>query len=88
VRRIRADHGGAPALSAWLTLAEEAHRREYGGDYTILHGNHRAHRWPADVAAHLLDQPLSWMEAERAAMIAAFRQAAQSGLDELCWTSR
>lgn len=30
-------------LSAWLLLAEEAHRREYGGDFTILHGS--APRW-------------------------------------------
>jgi DNA-binding SARP family transcriptional activator len=73
------------ALSAWLTLAEEAHRREYGGDYTIVHGNHPRTPLPAEVTAQLLDQPLSWLEAERAAMIAAFRQAVRSGLDELCW---
>ncbi len=30
-------------LGGWLALAEEAHRREYGGDYTILHGG--APRW-------------------------------------------
>src|SRR5690606_37574809 len=35
-------------LGAWLALAETAHRREYGGDYTIIHGT--APRWhPPDV---------------------------------------
>jgi len=35
----------ARLLGGWLALAEQAHRKEYGGDYTILHGS--APRWRA-----------------------------------------
>ncbi len=72
-------------LGGWLALAEEAHRREYGGDYTILHGT--ARRWHPD-AAELNDhlgEPAHWWEAERRALVAAVRQAAEAGFDELCW---
>jgi tetratricopeptide (TPR) repeat protein len=73
------------ALGAWLALAEDAHRREYGGDYSILHGH--GPRWPvpADLAARLLAKPLAWYESERAGLVAAVRQAGSWGLDELCW---
>ncbi|MDT5037048.1 MAG: hypothetical protein QOE03_2233 [Micromonosporaceae bacterium] len=76
---------GARALGAWLALAEEAHRREYGGDYSILHGG--APRWPVpvDLTARLLEKPLAWFESERAGLVAAVRQAGSWGLDELCW---
>jgi DNA-binding SARP family transcriptional activator/tetratricopeptide (TPR) repeat protein len=72
-------------ISAWLYLVREAHRREYGGDYTILHGS--AELWPLSehVVASLLDDPLDWYETERLALVAAVRQAASSGLAELCW---
>ncbi len=72
-------------LGAWLALAEEAHRKEYGGHYTVLHGT--ATRWaPPDV--ELTDQvgdPLSWWECERRGLVPAIRQAAAAGLHELCW---
>jgi DNA-binding SARP family transcriptional activator len=72
-------------LGAWLALAEAAHRAEYGGDYTTLHGN--APRW--SVADHTdadsVSNPMDWWEAERSALVAAVRQAAAAGLDELCW---
>jgi len=73
------------ALGAWLALADEAHRREYGGDYTILHGS--APRWhdPDGEAAESIGNPMDWWEGERRALVAAVRQAAGAGLDELCW---
>ncbi|WP_410537655.1 BTAD domain-containing putative transcriptional regulator [Streptomyces sp. KL2] len=82
-------HERAAALSrllgGWLALAEEAHRSEYGGDYTILHGSAPRWRpaggWDPDGMA----DPAYWWEAERRALTAAVRQAAQAGLDELCW---
>ncbi|GAA1314768.1 AfsR/SARP family transcriptional regulator [Saccharothrix xinjiangensis] len=72
-------------LGGWLALAEEAHRREYGGDYTILHGG-AARRLPdaRELDDHL-GEPAHWWEAERRALVAAVRQAAGAGLDELCW---
>jgi DNA-binding SARP family transcriptional activator len=72
-------------LGAWLRLAETAHRQEYGGDYTILHG--AAPRWqpPDRTVADLVGNPQEWWEIERRALVAAVRQAADAGLDELCW---
>jgi DNA-binding SARP family transcriptional activator/tetratricopeptide (TPR) repeat protein len=72
-------------LGALLSLAESAHRGEYGGDYTIVHG--AATRWPLPVglADDVRADPLGWLDAERATLQAAVRQAAQLGWDELCW---
>ena len=72
----------ARLLGAWLALAEQAHRQEYGGDYTVLHGS--AHRWRPPGAAALVN-PLAWWETERRALLAAIRQAAAAGMSELCW---
>ncbi|GAB7045438.1 AfsR/SARP family transcriptional regulator [Catenuloplanes indicus] len=73
------------AVSCWLTVAAEAHRREYGGDYTIVHG--RAPRRPLrpELFDELLGRPIEWLEAERYNLIAAVRLAAEHDLDELCW---
>jgi DNA-binding SARP family transcriptional activator/tetratricopeptide (TPR) repeat protein len=72
-------------LSCWLSLATEAHRRAYGGDYAVLHG--RADRWtlPGHVHDQLFGSPASWFRTERAGLLQAVTQAAQIGLDELCW---
>jgi hypothetical protein len=74
------------ALGAWLALAERAHRGVYGGDFTILHGS--ATRWEesgriAELAAG--NDPVTWLDGERAAIAAAIRQSADMGLDELSW---
>ncbi len=73
------------ALGAWLALAEDTHRKEYGGDYTILHGN--APRWRPPGAEHVVssENPMDWWAAERDSLVAAVRQAASAGMDELCW---
>ena len=72
-------------LGAWLALAERAHRKEYGGDFTILHGSaprmHLAERGTSD----LIGCPMDWLENERASLVSAIRQAAEAGMDELCW---
>ncbi len=72
-------------LGCWLYLACEAHRREYGGDFTVLHGT--AEHWTpaAGVVAELLHNPLNWFRSERTALLLAIFRAAQAGLDELCW---
>jgi DNA-binding SARP family transcriptional activator len=72
-------------LSCWLSLATEAHRRAYGGDYAALHGS--ADRWtlPDHVRDQLLADPMSWFRTERAGLVQAVTQAAQIGFDELCW---
>lgn len=71
-------------LRCWLSLAVEAHCRAYGGNYG-LHSGAAPLRLPAHVVNHLLDNPLNWFRAERAGLVLAVTQAAQIGLDELCW---
>lgn len=72
-------------LGAWLALAERAYRKEYGGDYAILHGS--ATRWHPveDIDIDPDDDPREWWESERRALIAGVRKAATEGMDELCW---
>lgn len=75
----------ARMAGGWLALAEQAHRRVYGGDYVVLHGT--APRWqpPAAYADQVLAEPLDWMEGEHANLCGAVTQAAAAGLDQLCW---
>lgn len=70
-------------LGACLARAELAHRKEYGGDYTILHGS--AARWLPANGVVGIDDPMEWLEAERRALVSAVHLAAEAGLDELCW---
>ncbi len=72
-------------LGAWLALAEDAHREEYGGDYTILHGGAPRWRPPDGGGVAAAGNPMDWWDSERGALVAAVRQAAAAGLDELCW---
>ncbi|WP_158088572.1 AfsR/SARP family transcriptional regulator [Thermoactinospora rubra] len=70
-------------LSGWLALVERAHRVVYGGDYAVLHGT--AARWQPPGLDIVDTDPLTWYETERPNIVAAVRQAAALGLDELCW---
>jgi len=81
-------------VGGWLALAEEAHRIEYGGDYTILHGTaerFRVPEWPGTrldpsaVWQRWRAHPLEWLDGERGSLVAAVRTAAAAGEDELCW---
>jgi DNA-binding SARP family transcriptional activator len=71
------------ALGCWLALAEEAHQRGYGGDFTHLHSS--APRWRALDTDRLLEKPLEWLDAERNAIISAISQAAHVSMPDLCW---
>ncbi|MCY0944325.1 AfsR/SARP family transcriptional regulator [Streptomyces antarcticus] len=72
-------------LGGWLSLAEQAHRRIYGGDFTVLHGS--APRWepPPACVDELLVDPLEWLESEHANLVQAVEHAAEARMDELCW---
>jgi DNA-binding SARP family transcriptional activator/tetratricopeptide (TPR) repeat protein len=72
-------------IEGWCCLTADAHRREYGGDYTVLHGVPIPQRLPDHMIETLLMQPMEWYERERLGLVAAVRQAAEAGLDELCW---
>ncbi|MFD7229234.1 BTAD domain-containing putative transcriptional regulator [Streptomyces sp. NPDC059881] len=87
--RHAADDGAEDALTrlvgGWLALADEAHRRLYGGDFTILHGD--APRWhlPEAQVDQLLRDPLAWLETERANLCHVVDLAAETGRAEACW---
>lgn len=72
-------------LRCWLYLASEAHRREFGGDFTLIHGDTEHYPLAEEVTKDLLVDPLGWFQTEHATLVSAIRQAAQAGLDELCW---
>ncbi|MEV5612317.1 BTAD domain-containing putative transcriptional regulator [Streptomyces sp. NPDC052225] len=89
LERHRDTDGGDAALErvvgGWLSLVDEAHRRIYGGDFTILHGS-APRRSPAGLALHrVLADPLGWLESERANVCAAVGLAARTGQAEACW---
>jgi DNA-binding SARP family transcriptional activator len=72
-------------LGGWLALSDAAHRKEYGGDFTVLHS--AAPRWqPSDAELpELIAEPLAWWERERRGLVPAIRQAAEAGLVDACW---
>lgn len=72
-------------LASWLSLASAAHRRIYGGDFTVLHGGKVHCRLPEEVVSELVSDPLAWFVAEHGALVSAVTSAARAGLDELCW---
>ncbi|MFH7598159.1 BTAD domain-containing putative transcriptional regulator [Streptomyces racemochromogenes] len=69
----------------YLTLAEEAHRREYGGDYSVLHGSTVRRPLAPALTDALLVAPLEWFEAERLSLRTVIDQGAELGMDELVW---
>ncbi|WWQ66584.1 BTAD domain-containing putative transcriptional regulator [Streptomyces sp. Q6] len=89
LERHRDADGGDAALErvvgGWLSLVDEAHRRIYGGDFTVLHGP-APRRRPAGLALdRVLADPLGWLESERANVCAAVGLAARTGQVEACW---
>ncbi|GAB3667789.1 BTAD domain-containing putative transcriptional regulator [Actinocorallia lasiicapitis] len=72
-------------IGGWLTLGDEAHRIQYGGDYMIFHGN-APRWWPGDVTpTEIIEAAGDWWEAERRSLIAAVRHTAELGWAEACW---
>ncbi|MEU3251211.1 BTAD domain-containing putative transcriptional regulator [Streptomyces sp. NPDC006997] len=72
-------------LGALLSLAGEAHRREYAGDFLKQRGE--ASRWPLPerLVERLMSDPLEWFEQERSTIVAAVRHAAVAGLVDHSW---
>jgi DNA-binding SARP family transcriptional activator len=73
------------ALHSWLTVAEAAHRREYGGDHSVIHGPAPRPHVDQDLMEDLLARPLDWFEAERHCLVSVVDQAARLGLASLAW---
>jgi DNA-binding SARP family transcriptional activator len=73
-------------LGAWLARASHAHRKEYGGDYTILHGT--APLWSGARELEDIDDmgdQIEWLESERRSLVSAVHLAADHGMSEMCW---
>lgn len=75
----------ARMAGGWMYLAQEAHRRVYGGDFTVLHGD--APRWspPEPYVERLLTDPLAWLDGEQTALCRMVGHAADEGLHDLSW---
>ncbi|MET9242417.1 BTAD domain-containing putative transcriptional regulator [Nonomuraea sp. NPDC003709] len=74
------------ALSAWLALTRQAHIRLCGGDHRLAHGRGPLGSPEAKaVDRHVRRDPLDWVDAERAGIVAAVRQSAALGVGPLCW---
>lgn len=68
-----------------LFLARAAHRREYGGDYTILHSTVALWELPDELVGTLLHDPIGWFTAEHVNLVTAVRLAAELRLVDVCW---
>ncbi|MCX5203684.1 tetratricopeptide repeat protein [Streptomyces sp. NBC_00237] len=73
------------ACGAWLALAAEAHRRVYGGDYTVIHGPAPLHPLPGHLVESLLEDPMEWFETERSSITGLVEQAARHGESAHAW---
>ena len=72
-------------LGGWLALSDAAHRKEYGGDFTVLHGTAPRWRPPDSELPEPIAEPLAWWERERRGLVPGIRQAADAGLADVCW---
>jgi len=73
------------ALSGWLTLAEAAEQRLANPYFAPLYGDAPRRALDAETTETLLADPISWFDAEHAAVVAAVRQARDNALPDLCW---
>ncbi|MFF9571351.1 BTAD domain-containing putative transcriptional regulator [Streptomyces sp. NPDC014685] len=72
-------------FSTALAIAREAHRRESGGAFGIVHGPVRPRPVDTDLLEELLADPLAWFEAERLCLVGMVEQAARMGMAGLAW---
>jgi DNA-binding SARP family transcriptional activator/uncharacterized protein HemY len=68
-----------------LHLADQAHRRLYGGDFTRPRGSAPQWTLPTAMVDTLLADSRQWLERERATLVAAVGQAARAGLPDHAW---
>ncbi|GHE27333.1 SARP family transcriptional regulator [Streptosporangium violaceochromogenes] len=73
------------ALGALLTVTEHAHTLLAGRHHLVAHGDAPRRRIGPEALRDIVTDPVAWCETELTNISAAVRQAATSGLDELCW---
>jgi DNA-binding SARP family transcriptional activator len=72
-------------LDALLGLAQEAHRRHYGGDFVRLDIGTRRWTLPDDLMSRLAADSMAWYDQERVMLLSGIRHAAEAGTAGLCW---
>lgn len=72
-------------IRCWLFLAREAHRREHGGDFTVLRSGAEPWPLPAEVVDDVITDPIEWFHSERGNLVGAVNLAARLNREELCW---
>ncbi|MEV5546090.1 BTAD domain-containing putative transcriptional regulator [Streptomyces sp. NPDC052309] len=73
------------AAGAWLALASAAHRRVYGGDFTLVHGPAPLHELPDHLVDSLLENPMEWFDSERGSITGLVDQLAREGEAAHAW---
>lgn len=71
-------------LRCWLFLTAQAHRNEYGGDFTVLRSSTEHWPLPSEITDELLADPIAWFESEHTNLVAAIRLAADLSAVDLC----
>ncbi|WP_308109429.1 AfsR/SARP family transcriptional regulator [Streptomyces antimicrobicus] len=71
--------------AVFLGLAKEAHRRVYGGDFTVVPGTATVRELPRTLSSDLVEDPMEWFEAERMAITALVQQAARENESGYAW---
>lgn len=72
-------------ISAWLFLTDQAHLRQYGGQYTVIHSSTPRRRLPQSWVDLILANPLDWLDRERGNLLVAMAQAREVGEHAACW---
>ncbi|MGH3341983.1 MAG: BTAD domain-containing putative transcriptional regulator [Carbonactinosporaceae bacterium] len=73
------------ALGTWLALAEQANRSLQFKAFQPTRANTPRPYVSLPMSATLLADPLTWFDAEQAALVAAVEQAARGGMADLAW---
>ncbi|WUW24026.1 tetratricopeptide repeat protein [Streptomyces sp. NBC_01463] len=73
------------AYGGWLTLADSARQRAYGGGHSVVYGPVRRLPLPTDLVDELLDDPMMWFESERTALADVIGQASGTDRSAYAW---
>ncbi|WP_329448394.1 NB-ARC domain-containing protein (plasmid) [Streptomyces sp. NBC_01426] len=73
------------ACGVWLALTKEAHRKVYGGDYTVVPGSAPLRELPSHLVESLVENPMEWFEAERSSITGLVQQAARGDESAYAW---
>ncbi|MFF0161130.1 BTAD domain-containing putative transcriptional regulator [Streptomyces sp. NPDC005263] len=73
------------AYGGWLTLADAARQRAYGGNHSVVYGPVQRFALPPELVDELLDDPMAWFESERTALADVIGQASGTDRSAYAW---